>query len=178
MLSNITNYNSNSDWLYLVIGAIVVDVLVIIMARYPGRESYFKVKALNEWYDRFGINAALGDITSALIGLAAARYIYTLAGFKGPLMFLLAILLFQAFHDILFYLAVILPLPTGENEMIDVFKAYAKENGAKILGADALILVASATIASLLKDLPVHYTVSTGLVAIYAMTYLFYSKRT
>ena len=177
MLSNITNYTNTGDWLYLVIGAIVVDVLVITMARYPGREPYFKVVALNKWYDRFGINAALGDITSALIGLAAARYIYTLAGFKGPLMFLLAILLFQAFHDIFFYLAVILPLPAGENEMIDIFKAYAAENGAKILGADALILLASAAIGSFLKALPVHYTVSTGLVAIYALTYVFYTKR-
>ena len=176
MFADITNYNNNSDWLYLVIGAIVVDLLVIIMARYPG--PYFKFGVLNEWYDRFGINAAIADITSALIGLAAARYIYGLAGLKGPLMFLLAMLLFQVFHDIFFYLAVILPLPAGENEMIDVFKAYAQENGAMILVADALILLASAGIGSFLKGLPVHYTASTGIVAIYSLMYILYTKRT
>lgn len=177
MLTNIANYNNNTDWLYLIVAVIVVDLIVIFMARYPGPDPYFKVEALNEWYDRFGIVAVLGDLLSLLIGLAAARYIYTLGRFSGPLIFVIAILIFQAFHDIFFYTAVILQLPKGENAMIDVFKGYAKENGAKILGADALMLLASAFIGSALKALPLHYTVSTGLIATYAMTYTLYTKQ-
>ena len=61
--------------------------------------------------------------------------------------------------------------------MIDVFKAYAAENGSKILVADAAILIASAGIGSALKALPAHYTVSVALVTMYAMTYIFYTKR-
>lgn len=175
MLTNIANFNNN-DWLYLIVAVIVVDLVVIFMARYPGPDPYFKVGALNEWYDRFGLVAVLGDLLSLLIGLAAARYIYTLAGFSGPLMFMAAILIFQAFHDIFFYVAVILQMPKGENEMIDVFKSYSAENGAKILVADALMLLASALIASTLKALPLHYTAATGLLASYAMTYTLYTK--
>ena len=177
MLTNITNFNNNGDWFYLIVAVIVVDLVVILMARYPGREPYFKVRALNDWYDRFGVVAVLGDLLSLLIGLAAARYIYTLAGLSGSFMFLAAILLFQLFHDIFFYTAVILRVPPGENQMIDVFKAYAAENGAKILVADALMLVASAVVASGLKSLPLHYTVSTGVVSAYAMTYTLYTKK-
>ena len=177
MLTNITNYNQNSDWFFLITAASVVDYLVILMTRYPGPDPYFKVKALNEWYDRFGLVAAICDVGSALIGLAAARYIYTLAGFSGAPMFLVCIIGFQLFHDILFYLAIIKPTPRGQNQMIDVFKAYAAENGSKILVADAAILIASAGIGSALKALPAHYTVSVALVTMYAMTYIFYTKR-
>ena len=74
MLTNITNYNQNSDWFFLITAASVVDYLVILMTRYPGPDPYFKVKALNEWYDRFGLVAAICDVGSALIGLAAARF--------------------------------------------------------------------------------------------------------
>jgi hypothetical protein len=178
MLTNIANFNNNADWLYLIVAVILVDLVVILLARYPGRQPYFKVGALNDWYDRFGVVAVLGDLLSLLIGLAGARYIYTLAGFSGPLMFVAAILIFQAAHDIFFYTAIIRQMPSGANGMIDVFKAYAIENGAKIMAADALMLLASAAVASGLKSLPLHYTVSTGLVATYAMTYTLHTKRT
>lgn len=177
MFADITNYRMNGDWLFLTTAAMVVDYAVILMTRYPGPNPNFKVKALNEWYDRFGLVAAICDIGSALIGLGAARYIYTLAGFTSALMFIACIVGFQLLHDALFYLLIIQPTAKGQNEMIDVFKAYAAENGAKILAADAAILLSSAGIASALKALPTHYTVSVAIVTMYAMTYIFYTKR-
>ena len=172
----ITNYNQTGDWFYIVTAAIVVDFVVIVMTRYAGPRPFFKVAALNDWYTRFGALAAISDITSALIGVAAARYIYTGLGLNGVLAFAACIVAFQLAHDIFFYLAVILPVPTGENEMIDVFKAYAAENGAMILVADALILLSTAGLGAVLKSLPAHYTVSTALTSIYAMTYILYTK--
>jgi hypothetical protein len=177
MFADITNYRMNGDWLFLTTAAMVVDYAVILMTRYPGPNPNFKVKALNEWYDRFGLVAAICDVGSALIGLGAARYIYTLAGFTSVFMFLVSIVGFQLLHDALFYLLIIQPTAKGQNEMIDVFKAYAAENGAKILAADAAILLSSAGIASALKALPTHYTVSVAIVTMYAMTYIFYTKR-
>ena len=176
MVADITNYRNISDWYFIGVAAIVVDFAVILMTRYPGANPSFKVAALSEWYDRFGIVAALSDILSALIGIAAARYIYTAAGFHGALAFIACIVLFQLFHDGLFYLAVIQPMKKGENHMIDVFKSYAAENGAKILVADAMILLSTAGIAVALKGLPFHYPVVTGLVATYALTYALYTR--
>ncbi len=173
--ADITNYRNTSDWYFIGVAAIVVDFAVILMTRYAGANPKFKVKALSEWYDRFGFVAALSDILSAMIGIGAARYIYTAAGFKGGFLFVACIVLFQLFHDAFFYLAVIRPLPKGENQMIDVFKSYAAENGGKILVADALILLSTAGVASGLKGLPFHYTVATGLVATYALTYVLYT---
>jgi hypothetical protein len=177
MFADITNYRFNGDWLFLITATILVDYAVILMARYPGRDPVFKVGALNEWYDRFGLVAAICDVGSLLIGLAAARYIYTLGGFSGALMFLICIVGVQLLHDILFYRMIIRPATAGQNEMIDVFKSYAAENGTKILVADAAMLIASAAVASVLKALPTHYTVSVAIVTVYAMTYIFYTKR-
>jgi hypothetical protein len=60
--------------------------------------------------------------------------------------------------------------------MIDVFKSYAKENGAKILVADALMLIGSVLIADILKGLPAHFTVSATLITLYALCYIIYTK--
>jgi hypothetical protein len=175
MFANITNYKNTGDWLYLTTGATVVDLAVIFMTKYPGPKPAFGVKALNDWYTRFGALAAVSDILSVLIGIFFARLIYAQLG--GPVwVFVASILGFQLFHDILFYLGVIIPLRKGENEMIDVFKAYAAENGFGILFADAAILLGSAGIGSFLKALPEHYTTGTLLVTLYALCYVLYTK--
>jgi hypothetical protein len=176
MLETITNYKNLGDWFYLVPAVLLVDFLVILMAKYPGTNPFFKVTALNDWYKRFGIAAVGADVLSILIGIMAARYIYTYLGLKGPLFFLLVLVLFQLCHDLFFYLCVILPIPQGHNEMIDVFKAYGRENGAKILGADALMMIASVLIGAFLKGVPNHYTVATSLVTLYSLCYALYTR--
>jgi len=175
MFANITNYKAIGDWFYLITGAVVVDLAVMFMTKYPGPKPTFSVAALNDWYTQFGALAAASDILSALIGIFFARLIYAQLG-GSVWVFIAAILGFQLFHDILFYLAVILPLPKGENAMIDVFKAYAAENGFAILLADAVILLATAGVASLLKGLPEYYTTGALLIALYSLCYVIYTK--
>jgi hypothetical protein len=177
MCINIANSNNVRDWFYLIPGAILVDLAVVIMTKYPGENPYFQVNTLNTWYDRFGVLAVAADVLSALIGVMAARYIYTGLGLNSGFLFLVILVAFQLLHDIWFYLAIIKPLPTGHNEMIDVFKAYAKENGSKILTADALIVIATAVTGSLLKSAPAHITVATAFVSSYILSYILYTKR-
>jgi len=176
MITNITDYRNVGDWFYLVTAVIVVDLIVIFLAKYPGRDPYFKVNALDKWYKDFGILAVGSDVGSILIGIAATRYIYTLGGFKGIFAFLAVLLLFQLFHDVLFFVGVIQPMPSGHNAMIDVFKAYAKENGAAILVADGLMMVASVVLGSLLKSSSDHVTISVMLLSLYMLTYVLYTR--
>ena len=175
-LSNITNYKHVGDWFYIVTATILVDFVTIALAKYPGKDPYFKVNALNDWYTKFGAVAVASDVASILIGIAVARYIYTSMGLTNPLWFIPILLLFQLFHDLFFYVAVITPIPKGHNQMIDVFKAYGQENGQKILGADALLMLSSVLVASVLKSSPDHVTSATLLVSIYAITYILYTK--
>lgn len=173
---SITNYYNQNDWFYLITAVFVVDVLGLFLARYPGQSPYFKVKTLNKWYDKFGIAAVGSDVLSILLGLLISRFIYTAAGLKNELYFFPILLIVQLIHDSIFYFLVIKPLPKGINEMIDVFKEYADENGTKVLGSDALIMAFSALIGSLLKSLPDHLTVATIFVTLYALSYILFTK--
>jgi len=173
---NITNYKNIGDWFYLVPAVLVIDLIVIFLTKYPGMNPSFKVTSLNEWYTKFGISAVASDVLSILIGLMVTRYIYTTMNLKNPLLFLLILVLFQVAHDIFFYTQVILKMPKGHNQMIDVFKSYADENGAKVLVADAIMMVSSAVLASALKSSEGHVTIATLLITLYSITYIIYTN--
>jgi len=177
MFENITNYKNTNDWFYLITAVLVVDFVVILLSKYPANSPFINVNALDKWYTKFGIFAIAADVLSILIGLAGARYIYTSLDLKNPLYFIVILVLFQLIHDVLFYLAIIVPLPTGHNEMIDVFKEYAIEMGAQILLADALMMISSAIIASVLKSSPDHITSSVALLTAYSLCYIVYTRR-
>lgn len=175
---NIFDYKKTGDYLYIITAAVVVDLIVIFLARYPGPSPMFKVKALNDWYEKFGFLAAAADILSLIIGVTAARYLYTGLGLKNSLLFFVAVVvLFQLCHDIFFFLAVITQMPKGENKMIDVFGDYAKENGAKILVSDALMMIGTTLLAAFLKELPAHVSVSSLTVSLYALCFVLYTQR-
>ena len=175
-MKTITNSNAVGDILYIFVAALVVDFLTVLITKYPGPAPYFTVKALDDWYSRFGLTAVAADVLSVMNGVVAARYIFTAFGLSGTLIFVAVLLLFQLCHDAFFFLAVITPLKRGENAMIDVFKNYATENGGKILVADALLVLGTAAGATVLKNLPFHWTASVGLVTAYALSFVTYTK--
>jgi hypothetical protein len=179
-MKTISDSNAVGDIFYIFVAALVVDFLTVIITKYPGPKPYFTVKALDDWYTRFGLTAVAADVLSVMIGVVMARYIFTAFGFSPSsiLLFIAVLLIFQLCHDAFFFLAVIQPLKRGENTMIDVFKDYAIENGGKILVADALLVLGTAAGATLLKNLPFHLTATVGLVTAYALCFVTYTKAT
>jgi len=177
-MKSITNSNDVGDILYIFVAALVVDFLTVLITKYPGPAPYFTVKALDDWYTKFGLAAVAADVLSVMIGVVGARYIFTSLGFNpnSVLLFVAVLLIFQLCHDAFFFLAVITPMKRGENTMIDVFKNYATENGAKILAADAMLVLGTAAGATLLKNLPFHWTASVGLVTAYALCFVTYTR--
>ena len=176
-LVSITDYKNIGDWFYLITATILVDVITIFLTKYPGPDPYFKTDVLDEWYTKFTTTAVLSDVASILIGLGAARYIYTALNLNNPFLFVLILLLFQLCHDVFFFLAVIRPIPKGENQLIDVFKAYAEENGHKILLMDALLMLGSAGVAFALKSVPDHITTATLILSLYVLSYIIYTRK-
>lgn len=175
-MKTITNSNNVGDILYIFVAALIVDFLTVLITKYPGPKPYFTVKALDDWYTRFGLTAVAADVLSVMIGVVAARYIYTAFGLNGMLAFVGVLILFQMCHDLFFAAAVFVPMPRGENTMIDVFKDYAAENTWKILVADAVLVLGTAAGATLLKNLPFHVAASVGLVTAYALCFITYTK--
>lgn len=174
---DISDASNINDLLFIITAAIIVDVVVIFLVKYAGERPSFGVKALNEWYDRFGIFAVGADVLSLIIGVVAARYIYSaLFSSWNPFLFILIVVLFQFCHDVFFYLSTIIRLPRGENAAIDVFQDYAKENGAWILLADAAMMVSTTLLAMAMKSVPTHYTTSSLLISLYSLCYILFKK--
>lgn len=121
----------------------------------------------------------LADVLIIAVGFAIARYVYTafLKNIIGwsPLYFTTLLVVIQMIHDMLFYVGVILPIPRGLNDMMDVFKDYSKAGG-KIIVADALMMIGSAVIAMILKSQPEHITASFALLTSYALPYSLYTN--
>ena len=175
MITNITSYKNISDWFYIIVAVSVVDFVVIVKSKYADSKN-FNVNSLNTWYEKFGFLAVASDVLSILIGIAVTRYIYTFMKLSNPLYFILILVAFQLLHDICFYLIIIQQLPNGHNAMIDVFKTYSQENGAKILIADALMMISSVLLASSLKSIPEHFTSLIGLLTAYSLCYIIYTR--
>lgn len=176
-LGDITDPNNHADWPLLLLAVFLVDLIVIFLVRYyPDTFGQF----VNQWYDNFHLLAVIADVFVILIGFWIARYAYNawLAPTYGfsPLYFLLLLLGVQLVHDLFFYAAVIKPIPEGHNEMIDVFKNYAKENGWKILLADGGMVVGAAGIAMLLKEQSAHLSVALTLLGVYALPYILFTR--
>jgi len=90
---------------------------------------------------------------------------------------LIGAIVFQLLHDIFFYMVVIRGLPSGQNQMIDVFKTYADEGGATILIADSLMMAAVVTMATFIeKYYSQQFIAFKALLGTYALIYITYTK--
>ena len=177
---DISNYEDNFD-LWLILAAILlVDVIVIVIARFTGLFGTM----INVWYDKFGLNAVIADVLIIFLGFLVGRWIYTKYikpryGWDGWIFTGLMILI-QMVHDLLFYVGVIKPIDRGANSMMDVFKDYAESGSWRILVADAGMVVASAGIAMAYKGAAASGSIAgvagiTSLAA-YAVPYLLAAK--
>jgi hypothetical protein len=157
-----------AGWPQLLLAILIVDIVVMIVSRHTGIFG----SVLNIWYDRFGLSAVMSDVFIIAIGFWLARWIYT-TWFPGAGVgwFLAILVIVQAIHDILFYIGVIEPFPRGTNDMMDVFKAYAKEAGGKIILGDAGLMLASAYVLMGLERLPEEWQIGAALLTLYALPY-------
>lgn len=173
---NISNYEEGFD-LWLILAAILlIDVIVIIIARFTGLFGTM----INVWYDKFGLNAVLADVLIIFLGFMLGRWIYTTYlkpryGWDGWIFTGLMIVI-QMIHDLLFYVGIIRPIDKGANAMLDVFKDYAEQGGWKILVADAGMVVGSTAVAMMYKNVSMPIVAGITALVAYTVPYLLYAK--
>jgi len=173
---SITNYKATGDWFYILPAVALLELIVIFLCKYPMNPKSQFVAILNKWYDTFGPVAVLADIMSMSIGIAGPRYIFTALGFKSILVFLALVVAFQLTHDIVFFFTVLQTLEPGHNKIIDMLRIYGTENGYKVLLGDALMMLGCVGFAYGLKSLPAHVTILVGLISVYALCYVIYTR--
>jgi hypothetical protein len=175
-LANLANYRATEDWWFILPAILFVDVFIIFLCRF-----YPQVfgKPINDWYDEFGLAAVLSDVTIIAIGIAIARYIYSVFFMESEgwsiYYFVALAVVIQIVHDIVFAYGVVDKIPQGHNAMIDVFKSYIKA-GPKILLVDAVMIAGSIIAAAAMKNQDSHYTVSGFLVTAYALSYILFTN--
>jgi hypothetical protein len=157
------------EWAALLTATAWVDFAVIVLSKF-----FPLTKALGQWYSEFGVVAIGSDILIIVLGIALAKFLVPMA--TGWSLVGVAVLI-QVIHDVLFYVGIIRGIPAGHNRIIDLFKRYAAEGGWKIVLADAGMVTASVLIMEWLSDnLPQDQINFLGLLAVYSLLYILYTK--
>jgi hypothetical protein len=156
------------DLLDISSAVIWVDFFTILLSKNVNLGNSLKI-----WYDKFGIVAVLSDCLVIILGILIAKFLFPSADLVT---LVLVSVLIQITHDVLFYLFVIQKLPLGHNSVIDLFKEYAAENSWKILVADSIMMASSVLLADYLSTLKSQYVSFIGLLGVYSMTYIIYTK--
>jgi uncharacterized protein YacL len=130
-------------------------------------------RSLDKWYSQFGIVAVLSDCLVIVLGILIAQFIMPNA---STLVLAGVSIAVQLVHDYLFYILVILGVPKGQNSMIDLFKEYARENSWKILAADSAMIGSTVILADLLSEYSENVVSFVGLLGVYALTYIIYTR--
>lgn len=149
--------------------AAIVDFVTIVLSKF-----FFNMgRSLDKWYAKFGMTAVLSDVTVIVIVVQLALLIEPKAGIFHLLILAVCI---QIVHDILFYFLVIETVPRGHNEIIDLFKQYAAEMSWTIVPYDTLMVGSTVLLANYLHKLQTSVVHFTGLLAVYALTYIVYTR--
>jgi hypothetical protein len=148
--------------------AAIVDFSTIVLSKF-----FNMGKSLDKWYSKFGMTAVVSDVVLMVLGVQLAMFFWPNIGVIYTAVIAVCI---QIMHDLLFYFFVIETLPVGQNEMIDLFKEYANENSWKIVVYDSAMIASIVFLAEFLYKLPESTVQFIGLLTVYALTYIVYTK--
>jgi hypothetical protein len=172
-LGNISNFNNTTDYLPIITGALIVDLIVIFLAIL----NIIKSKSLIIWYNKFGPSAILADVLSIVIGVIISRYLYPFIFKEYSLIkFLCLTIIVQVTHDLLFAF-LFNSIQRGNSSILDVFKDYALEVGFKILLVDALMMISTIIIGSYLKKFTNNSVIILLIIMLYMSPYLLFSLK-
>ena len=160
------------DLLSLLIGAIVIDTIIIAM-------NYARVifisDELTRWYTTFRISAMAMDVLIIVLyataGIRLARRIDKNA---SAYLEIVCILLIQLMGDVLFYLF-FEAVPSG-TLVFDIFKDYASEVKYHALWSDALMMLFTYAIANALCDASLDTKTLCLIVVLYVSQYILFLK--
>lgn len=171
MFKDISNFNNLSDYLPILNGSILADIIIILGLYYT---KLYPSKYLKKWYENYRLSAVVADVLILVIGKIIVRRIYN-KFFKefSILKFIFLILIIQIIHDILFYLLFI-TIPRGYNKMIDLFKDYAKEVSYGAIIGDSSMIIISTLLSSIFANFGTNKNIIINIFLVYLIPYIIY----
>jgi len=165
---------NTSNYLSIVNAALITDIFVIILLI----QGSIKSKVLVDWYKTYNLSAVIADVLIIVIGILLTRLAYPyIFGKTTPfslLKFTLLAVGIQLIHDV-FFNGIITAMPRGANRMVDTFKAYSKEVGAKAILSDSAMIISTCLISNYLANKSPSVNTVTFIVAVYCVPYLIYT---
>ena len=133
------------------VNVVLAVILVDMIALYSARNNLVG-KVINEWYDKFTFGAFVADVGSMLFGIYISlilfKYVLPKSIPFNLITFIISVVIIQLIHDLIFA-TIVNRYPEKQNNMIDVFKNYIKENSLYILGVDASMMISCVLLISL-----------------------------
>lgn len=171
MFNDITNISKATDFLPILNGAIITD-LIVIFRLIMGK---IKSKTLTQWYNDYGLAGVLADVLSLVIGVVITSFIYKYIFSKfNIILFTFLAVIVQIIHDVSFAI-LFYSIPRGKSRILDTFKDYGNEHGYVILIADALMIISTVFISSLLFSMSEKINGFIFIVLSYLIPYFLYS---
>lgn len=167
------NFYNTSSYLPILNGSIAADLVILFIVYYtPYFDSFF----LKNWYETYRLSAVIADVLILVIGFIITRAIFTYYGWSWNFyLFLGTILVVQIIHDILFYFF-FMSVPKGMNNMLDLFKKYAKESGGRAILGDSFMIVITVLFAYLFANYSTNINIISLVVLVYLIPYIIYTK--
>lgn len=173
MFQDISRFSTTTDYLPLLNGCIITDMIVIIMLIAGIIDS----QVLKDWYREFQLSAVICDVVIIFIGIIITRFIYPFLFSKFSLWkFIILAIIVQIVHDLLFY-KLFSNMKYGTNKMMDTFKRYGDEVGYKAILFDSAMIVVSILLGSFfaLAKIGLNTNIIILAVAVYLIPYLIYT---
>jgi len=168
---DISNFKNTSDYLSILNGSLIADVIIILMVFF----GFFKSKFLKEWYLKLNFFAVVADVLILVIGAILTRYFYPMIFKEWSIVkFTGLFVVIQVIHDILFYIFFDKIVPRGSNVVFDMFKDYAKEVGGGAILGDSFMVVMTALLSSLLASQSLNTNIIILILASYILPYVIY----
>ncbi len=176
MFTDISKFNNISDYLSILNGSLLADILIIFATFYL--PNIIGSNQLANWYKKYGLSAVIADTLILVIGMIIARALYSrIFGDQfNILKFAFLVLVIQIIHDFVFYFGIIKTLPRGANNMIDIFKDYAEEVSAGAVVGDSVMITMAVIFASKLAGYNNNTNIIILIILVYLMPYILNAK--
>lgn len=175
-LKPVVNYDNNFEYIPLVTSNLYADLLIILITFTGVLGTGKSWEVLSLWYKKYRLSAMMADVLIGVLYLMAARYIV----FKNNLelnLFEFGVLavVIQIILDYLFYLF-FKSIPDKQNDMLDLFKDWAKHAGIDALWGDSILVLVGVVLSSYLNKQDFNTNIFYLIFGLYLTPYIIHMK--
>lgn len=173
ILGDIGDYKQINDVLPIVSASVIGMNFAVLLSKFGGLGGY----SLNTYFDTFGLEGILANTSFITLLFQVARWFYTTCYSSGgrpwsPFVFICVLIFIQFIHDLIFYYGPLKSIPAGKNDIIDVLKRYAAENGSRAVAGHLVFLIFVGVIAMFLKESSFMFTFIVVTITLYMLPFM------